>query len=146
MLKEKTIAPEFSLGSQDNEFFNLGDYRGKWVAIYFYPKDNSPGCTTEAKNFRDNINKFRNLDAVIVGISPDSPDRHRQFAHKYNIPITLLSDPEKAVIKKYHAGGPVTKRISYLVNPEGIIEKAYSSVNPARHAEEIINDLESLRV
>ncbi len=144
MLKEKTKAPDFNLIDQNDEFHSLTDYRGKWVAIYFYPRDNSPGCTTEAKNFRDNIDKFKSLNAEVVGISPDSPASHKKFADQYDLPITLLSDPVKEVIRKYQASGIITKRISYLISPEGIIERSYPTVNPAKHAEEIINDLQDL--
>ncbi|HEY4696094.1 MAG TPA: peroxiredoxin [Candidatus Hydromicrobium sp.] len=142
MLKEKIKAPDFKLIDQNNKFHTLLDYKGKWAAIYFYPRDNSPGCTTEAKNFRDNVDKFKRLNAEVIGISPDSPLSHKKFADQYNLPITLLSDPGKEVIKKYHAGGIITKRVSYLINPEGLIEKAYPTVNPAKHAEEILSDLE----
>jgi peroxiredoxin Q/BCP len=142
MLKEKIKAPDFELKDQNNESHRLEDYRGKWVAIYFYPRDNSPGCTTEAKNFRDNIDKFKSLNAKVIGISPDSPACHKKFADQYDLPITLLSDPTKGVIRKYQAAGIITKRISYLINPEGMIEKSYPTVNPAKHAEEIINDLQ----
>ena len=142
MLKEKIKAPDFELIDQNDESHRLEDYRGKWVAIYFYPRDNSPGCTTEAKNFRDNIDKFKSLNAKVVGISPDSPASHKKFADQYDLPITLLSDPAKEVIRKYQASGIITRRISYLISPEGIIERSYPTVNPAKHAEEIINDLQ----
>ena len=145
MLKEKTKAPDFNLRDQNNKFHTLLDYKDKWVVIYFYPRDNSPGCTTEAKNFRDNIEKFKRLNAIVIGISPDSTLSHKKFVDQYNLPITLLSDPGKEIIKKYFAAGVITKRISYLINPEGIIEKAYPTVNPARHAEEILSDLEDLK-
>lgn len=145
MLTEKTKAPDFNLIDQNNKFHTLASYKDKWVVIYFYPKDNSPGCTTEAKNFRDNVNKFKNLNAEIIGISPDLPLSHKKFTDQYNLSITLLSDPGKEIIKKYHASGIITKRISYLINPEGIIEKAYPTVNPAKHAEEILSDLEDLK-
>ncbi|MCL5071318.1 MAG: peroxiredoxin [Actinobacteria bacterium] len=144
MLKEKIKAPDFELTDQNNKLHKLDDYKGRWIVIYFYPRDNSPGCTTEAKNFRDNIDKFAKLNAKVIGISPDSPLSHKKFADQYNLPIILLSDPGKEVIKKYYAGGIITKRVSYLINPEGIIEKAYPMVNPARHAEDILNDLEDL--
>jgi len=145
MLKEKTKAPDFKLEDQNNKIHTLMEYRNKWLVIYFYPKDNSPGCTTEAKNFRDNIEKFKRLNAKVIGISPDSPLSHKKFAKQYSLSITLLSDPDKEVINKYLAGGIITKRISYLIDPEGVIEKAYSTINPARHAEQILNDLEDLR-
>jgi len=145
MLKEKTKAPGFKLEDQNNKIHTLMDYKDKWVVIYFYPRDNSPSCTTEAKNFSDNIEKFERLNAKVIGISPDSPLSHKKFAKQYNLSITLLSDPGKEVINKYIANGIITKRISYLISPEGIIEKAYPTVNPARHAEEILNDLYDLK-
>jgi len=145
MLIEKSKAPSFNLMDQNGDFRTQSDYKDKWMVIYFYPRDNSPGCTTEAKNFRDNIGHFKTLNAEVIGISPDSPENHKKFIEKYSLPIVLLSDPAKEVIKKYHAGGIITKRISYLINPKGIIEKAYSTVNPAKHAEEILNDLKNLK-
>jgi len=145
MLREKTKAPDFNLMDQNNKSHSLKDFKDKWVVIYFYPRDNSPGCTTEAKNFRDNVAKFKNYNSEIIGISPDPPVSHKQFIDKFNLSITLLSDPGKDVIRKYHAGGIITKRISYLVDQDGIIQKAYPAVNPARHAEEILSDLEDLR-
>lgn len=145
MPKEEMTAPDFNLVDQNNKYHSLADYRGKWVVIYFYPRDNSPGCTTEAKNFRDNINKFIGLNTEVIGISPDSPLSHKKFADQYSLPITLLSDPTKAVIRKYHAAGIITKRISYLIDPDGIIKRVYTSVTPAKHAEEILSDLEDFR-
>jgi thioredoxin-dependent peroxiredoxin len=145
MLKEKTKAPDFNLLDQNNESHTLLDYQGSWVVIYFYPKDSSPGCITEAKNFRDNLDKFKSLNTKIIGISPDLPLNHKKFIDQYNLSITLLSDPGKEIIKKYHASGIITKRISYLVNTEGIIEKAYAEINPAKHAEEVLGDLENLK-
>ncbi len=144
MLKEKTKAPGFELIDQNDKNHTLADYKGKWVVLYFYPRDNTPGCTKEAANFRDNIKRFKKLNAVVIGISPDSPASHKKFMDKHSLPLTLLSDPKKEVIGKYQAKGIVTKRISYLIDPEGIIKKAYAKVNPARHAEEILNDLESI--
>jgi peroxiredoxin Q/BCP len=144
MLKEKNKAPDFKLMDQNNKLNSLSDYKGKWVVIYFYPKDNSPGCTREAMNFRDNINKFKKLNSEVIGISPDSPESHKKFIGKYDLDLTLLSDPQKKIINKYNAGGIITKRISYLIDSDGMIVKAYPSVNPARHAEEILNDLKAL--
>ena len=141
MLEEKTKAPGFELVDQNDKTHALSDYKGKWVVLYFYPKDNTPGCTKEAANFRDNIKRFKKLNTVVIGISPDSPASHKKFMDKHSLPLTLLSDPQKEVIGKYQAKGTVTKRISYLIDPEGIIKKAYAKVNPARHAKEILRDL-----
>ena len=105
MLREMTVAPSFELLDQNKKVHNLENYKGQWVLIYFYPKDDSPGCTKEAANFRDNIDKFKNLNVNIIGISSDSTESHKKFTEKYNLPITLLSNPEKEVIGKYHAKG-----------------------------------------
>lgn len=143
MLKEKTKAPDFKLPDQDNKMHSLSDYMGKWVVLYFYPKDDTPGCTKEASNFRDNIDQFRNLNVEIIGVSADSTESHKKFMDKFDLKITLLSDVRKEVIEKYHAKGIITKRISYLINPEGIIYKVYPKVNPSMHSQEILNDLKA---
>lgn len=145
MLKENTKAPGFNLIDQDYKSQALFDFRGKWIVLYFYPRDDSPGCTREAKNFKENIKKFQEQNTEVIGISPDLPESHKKFSEKYKIPIILLSDPDKEVIKKYHAKGLVTKRISYLIDPEGTIARVYPSVNPARHAEDILNDLKLIK-
>lgn len=144
MLREMTVAPSFELLDQNKKVHNLENYKGQWVLIYFYPKDDSPGCTKEAANFRDNIDKFKNLNVNVIGISPDSTESHKKFTEKYKLPIILLSDPEKEVIGKYHAKGIITKRISYLINPDGKIEKVYPKVNPTKHAQEILKDLNNI--
>jgi thioredoxin-dependent peroxiredoxin len=145
MLKEKIKAPDFNLVDQNNNFHSLSDYRDRWVVIYFYPRDNCPSSITEAKNFKENVAKFQFFNVEVIGISPDSSLMHKKFAKQYDLPITLLADPTKEIIKKYKAAGIITKRISYLINPEGIIEKSYSIVNPSRHAEDILTDLEKQR-
>ncbi|MCL4378685.1 MAG: peroxiredoxin [Actinobacteria bacterium] len=144
MLKEKTNASDFNLLDQDKNMHRLSDYKGKWIVLYFYPKDDSPGCTKEAANFRDNIDQFHNLNVEIIGISSDSPESHKKFINKYNLKILLLSDTKKEVIKEYEAGGLITRRISYLINPEGKIEKIYPKVNPSKHAQEILKDLRKI--
>ncbi len=144
MLKENTKAPGFELVDQNDKTHTLADYKGKWVVLYFYPRDNTPGCTKEAANFRDNIKRFKKLNTVVIGISPDSPASHKKFMDKHSLPLTLLSDPKKEVIGKYQAKGIITKRISYLIDPDSVIKKAYAKVNPAMHAEEILKDLESI--
>lgn len=142
MLKENTPAPAFTLADKDGKKHSLQDYRGKWLLVYFYPKDDTPGCTKEACAFRDNLPHFDKLAVQIVGISADSAGSHIKFADKYGLNFTLLSDPGKDVIRAYEAGGLAVKRISYLIDPDGNIFKSYAKVNPVSHAEEVLRDLQ----
>ncbi len=154
MLPINSQAPDFTLKDQDNKSHKLSDYRRQWVLIYFYPKDNTPGCTIEACSFRDNLNELKKYQVQVIGISADSVNSHKKFHQKQNLNFPLLSDPEKSVIKKYQAWG-VKKfigktfegvlRISYLIDPQGIIKKTYPKVNPLNHAKEVINDLKNLK-
>ena len=143
MLKVNTKAPQFSAYDQNNYKHSLTDYTNKYVILYFYPKDDTPGCTTEACGIRDNYLKLQEK-AVVIGVSKDSVLSHKEFAEKYHLPFTLLSDPEKEIIKAYDADGAFTQRITYLIDPKGIIVKTYPKVNPAMHAQEILNDLNSI--
>ncbi|HSR89559.1 MAG TPA: peroxiredoxin [Candidatus Udaeobacter sp.] len=156
MLAEKTLAPDFILPDQNSVDHKLSDYRGQWVILYFYPKDDTPGCTTEACAFQDNLAGFatamkrgpavagKSSEVKILGISADPVSSHRKFADKYKLNFTLLSDGKKEVIKKYEAEGIFTKRISYLIDPEGQIYKAYAQVKPDTHAEQVLADLPKL--
>src|SRR3990172_553322 len=101
MLKENSVAPDFSLADQDYIVQKLSDYKGQWVALYFYPLDESPGCTKEAQNFRDNLKKFKELNVKIIGVNQGSVESHKNFVQNHNLQFTLLSDPEKEVISKY---------------------------------------------
>lgn len=150
MLKIKTKAPDFSLKDQDNHYHQLSQYIGQWVLLYFYPKDNTPGCTIEACSFRDNLNELIKYHVQVLGISADSVESHKKFHQKQKLNFPILSDPDKEIIKKYQAFGEKkflgktflgTLRISYLINPHGIIEKVYPKVNPLKHALEVIEDL-----
>ncbi|MFA6105084.1 MAG: peroxiredoxin [Patescibacteria group bacterium] len=141
MLKEKIIAPDFTLLATDGEKHTLSNYRGQWILLYFYPKDDTPGCTKEACSFRDNLPNFDKLGVKVFGISADSPESHKKFINKYGLNFILLSDEEKSVIKTYEAGSVFTKRISYLIDPDGKIFKAYEKVNPSEHAAEVLKDL-----
>ncbi len=148
-------APDFSLRDQTNQIHSLHDYRGKWVVLYFYPKDETPGCTVEACGFRDTreaIAEFGN--AVVLGVSKDSPESHRKFAEKHGLNFTLLSDPDHAVAAAYDSWDPKffwgktllgTKRNTFLINPEGMIAKEYHGVDPSTHAAEIISDLKQFQ-
>ncbi len=146
MLPEKKIAPHFSLINAMHEEKQLSDYAGHWVLLYFYPKDDTPGCTAEACAFRDNFPLYEDIGISVVGISKDSPESHQSFKEKYNLPFELLSDTTGVVAKTYGANGLLgTKRISYLIAPDGTVAKAYANVNPATHAEEVLTDLKLLQ-
>lgn len=153
-LKVGDEAPVFELPDQDGQMRKLEDYKGKWVLIYFYPKDFTPGCTIEAKALRDSYAQFKDAGISVLGVSADSVESHKSFQHEHNLPFTLLSDVEKTVIERYGARGVKhfagreftgTHRISFLVNPEGIIEKFYKKVKPAQHAKEILDDFNALK-
>lgn len=146
-------ATDFTLPDQNGKQHSLSDYRGKWVVLYFYPKDDTPGCTTEACNFRDNLAELKKLGVVILGVSKDSVVSHKKFEEKYDLPFTLLSDEGKEVITTYHAWGKKKfmgkefegiLRTTYLINPKGEIQKVYEQVNSKEHAKEILQDLQAL--
>jgi peroxiredoxin Q/BCP len=153
-ISSKTIAPDFTLPDQDGNLVTLSDFKGKWILLYFYPKDDTPGCTTEACTLRDALPSFNKLDAAVFGISADSVKSHKKFADKYGLPFTLLADENKEVVEKYDVWGKKKfmgreyegiLRTSFLINPEGQIEKVYESVTPPKHADEVLKDLEALR-
>ncbi len=146
-------APVFSLSDQDGKVHGLKDYRGKWVLLYFYPKDNTSGCTKEACAIRDEFPRFGKLDAVVLGVSKDSIESHRRFADKHGLPFTLLSDADTKVQKAYGAWRKKkmagreymgTYRMSVLIDPRGRIAKVYEKVKPAEHAAEVLEDLKKL--
>ncbi|MGE5344315.1 MAG: peroxiredoxin [Acidithiobacillales bacterium] len=143
-------APTFSLPSQDGSAITLEQNRGKWVVLYFYPKDFTSGCTLEAHNFQRDIEKYRKADAVILGVSLDSVDSHKGFCAKEGLNFKLLSDADHAVTKEY---GSLTEfqdkeyaaRNTFLIDPSGVIRKVYLKVNPATHSEEVLSDLGRLQ-
>ncbi|MEJ0053502.1 MAG: thioredoxin-dependent thiol peroxidase [bacterium] len=146
-------APAFSLPDQNGTVRSLADYLGKWMLIYFYPKDDTPGCTIEAKSVRDEFPHFEKLSAVVLGISTDPVASHEKFAKKYDLPFTLLSDEQKAVVESYGVWGAKkfmgreyegTLRTSFLIDPEGKIAKIYEGVKPAEHVAEVLADLKRL--
>ena len=147
MLEVGTKAPNFTLRDQHGNLVSLSDFQGKKVVLYFYPKDNTPGCTRQAVAFAANYESFKSADAVVIGISKDSVASHLKFAEKYDLPFVLLSDPDHAVIEAYGAWqekknyGKVSMgvvRSTYLMNEEGIIEKVMPKVKPDTNAEEIL--------
>jgi thioredoxin-dependent peroxiredoxin len=143
MLKEGEKAIDFSAIDQNGEQHNLTKYQGSWLLLYFYPKDNTPGCTKEACSFRDLFSDFSKANVKVLGVSRDSVSSHQKFSQKYQLPFTLLADENKEIIKKYKANG-LFKRISYLIDPKGYIAKTYSKVKPEEHAQEVLNDLMDL--
>ncbi|MFC1488152.1 peroxiredoxin [Thermoproteota archaeon] len=151
---EKKIAPTFCLFNQNDERTCLKNLRGKWVILYFYPKDNSKSCTLEALSFTDNLKSFMEMGAVVVGVSPDSVKSHKNFAHKHNLEFILLSDPEHKVLNKYEVwklkkmyGKEYmgVERSTFLINPEGIIEKEWRKVRVKGHVEEVKLKLSELK-
>lgn len=140
-------APGFRLQDQNGDWHELRDYKGRWLAVYFYPKDDTPGCTTEACNFRDNIYAFKAIGAEVVGISIDTVESHRDFADKYKLPFILLADDAGTVATAYGVIRDwklikIADRQSFLVNPEGVIVKHYEDVDPDTHTQEVLTDLE----
>lgn len=146
------IAPDFTLIDQDGKPHSLSEYRGKWVILYFYPKDDTPGCTTEACKFRDSFHELAKMGIVILGISKDSVASHKKFATKYDLNFPLLSDPDHKIIEEYSAWGEKKfmgrlflgiLRMTYVIDPSGHIAKTYEKVNPTIHAGEIIDFLKT---
>ncbi|MCW9012879.1 MAG: peroxiredoxin [Gammaproteobacteria bacterium] len=142
-------APEFSLIDQNNKQRALLDYRGSWLIIYFYPKDDTPGCTKEACSFRDDIHQINQLNAKLIGISMDSQSSHKNFAEKFHLPFPLLADIDGQVSQQYGALMSLvlfkfSRRHSFIVNPQGEIAKIYREVDPDNHSTEVISDLTTL--
>ncbi len=149
MLKEGTKAPAFALPDQTGTTRTLTDYAGKWVLLYFYPKDLTPGCTVEACSIRDIYADFEAANITVLGVSKDTAARHGKFIAAFNLPFTLLSDTTGEMITSYEAMGEKSMfgkkyvgilRVSYLIDPEGIIRKVYPKVKPAEHAQEVLED------
>jgi len=140
------IAPLFSAVNQDGDTIRLENLRGKWVVLYFYPKDDTPGCTMEAKGFEQLREEFEREDAVILGVSRDDEKSHKEFSTKYGLNFHLLADKEGKIIEAYKAKGiPFTKRMTYLIDPEGKIAFVWKKVNPSKHAKEVLEKLRELK-
>lgn len=151
---EKKNAPPFCLLNQNDESVCLEDFRGKWVVLYFYPKDNSKSCTLEALSFTDNIKSFKDLGAVVIGVSPDSVKSHKNFAHKHNLDLILLSDPEHKVLNQYKVWKMKkmygkeymgVERSTFLINSKGQIENEWFKVRVKGHVEEVKQKLLELK-
>lgn len=151
MEKPPYKAPDFTLSSDDGRPVELKDFKGKWVVLYFYPKDDTPGCTTEACSLRDARDDLAAHGAEIVGISKDSASSHEKFKAKHSLNFTLLSDPDGEAIEAYGAWGPKMfgrlgiQRKTFLIDPKGIVQKVYGRVTPDGHGEQIKKDLSILR-
>ena len=143
-------APTFTLPSQDGSQISLDSFRGKWVVLYFYPKDMTTGCTIEAHNFQRDLPKFEAENAVILGVSVDTPDSHKQFCTKEGLTFRLLADPEHKVVDEYgslgHFGSmTIANRNTFLIDPQGKIVKVWTKVDPAHHSEEVLAALTELK-
>jgi len=142
-------APEFRLQDQNGKWHALADYRGSWIVLYFYPKDDTPGCTKEACAFRDNIFAFEELGATILGVSLDDVASHEAFAEKYSLPFSLLSDADAGTATDYGVlkkivGFRFARRESFIIDPDGNIAVRYAKVDAANHSKEVLVDLEQL--
>lgn len=153
LLSVGTKAPDFSTFDQNGKRISLQDFLGKKVVLYFYPKDNTPGCTKEACAFRDKISLFQDRNVVVIGVSIDSIKSHKSFVDKYQLPFTLLSDTDKDIVEAYGVWGEKTlygkkyfgiNRVTYLIDESGNIAKVFAKVKPEIHAEEILGVLENI--
>lgn len=153
MLNEMTAAPDFALSDAEGRSVRLSDLRGQWVVLYFYPRDNTPGCTRQACAFAAAYDGLRQKGAVVVGVSKDSAASHKKFAEKYGLPFVLLSDPDHAVLelydvwkekKQYGKVSMGTVRSTYIIDPEGVIRRAMPKVKPDTNAADVLAALEEL--
>jgi peroxiredoxin Q/BCP len=151
ILQEGVPAPAISSKDQDGRAVTLEEYRGRKVVLYFYPKDDTPGCTKEACAFRDNFPKFNSAGVEVLGVSIDDESKHKKFSEKYQLPFRLVADPDKQIVEAYGVWGLKkfmgreymgTSRVTYLINEEGVIEHVWPKVTPAQHAEELLNYLQ----
>jgi thioredoxin-dependent peroxiredoxin len=145
-----SAAPEFKLQDQNGKWHELKDYRGKWVALYFYPKDATPGCTAQACEFRDNIFAFRDANAQVLGISVDDVESHKKFSEKHGLPFPILADSNKEITKKYgvlktYLGTmELAKRDTFLIDPQGKVVKHYADVDPKADSKNVLADIKAL--
>ena len=152
-LPEGILAPDFSLDDKNGASHSISGYQGQKVLLYFYPKDHTPGCTTEACNFRDDFSKYQEANITILGVSPDSTRTHANFQAKHNLPFTLLSDKDHRVCVLYNVWGPKkfmgrdyegVFRTTYLIDEQGFIQKVFNQVKPANHSDEVLAWLNKL--
>lgn len=153
MLDVGEVAPQFALTDQDGELHRLEDQKGSWVVLYFYPKDDTPGCTTEACEFRDSLEQLVAVGGKVFGLSADDEESHKKFAAKHQLTFPLLVDPGREVLEAYEAYGEKVSfgrkhfgvhRVTYLINPDGVIARVWPKVKPAGHALEVRRAIEEL--
>jgi thioredoxin-dependent peroxiredoxin len=140
-------APDFTLPSQDGSNISLDSFRGKWVVLYFYPKDMTKGCTMEAHNFQQDMEKYQKLNAVVVGVSVDSTGSHKEFCAKEGLSFKLLSDQDKKVVAEYgsmadYKGVKIAQRNTFLIDPQGKIVQVWTSVDPSQHSQQVLAALD----
>jgi len=145
-----SVAPGFTLSSQEGTQVSLDQYKGKWVVLYFYPKDFTSGCTVEAHNFQRDLEKYTEKNAVILGVSVDTVDSHKSFCTKEGLNFKLLADPDHSVVSKYdsvmdYKGMTLAERNTFLIDPTGVVRKVYTKVDPTKHSEAILADLQQLQ-
>ena len=145
-----TPAPTFKLVTNEGAEASLSDFKGKWVVLYFYPKDFTGGCTLEAHNFQRDLDKYKKLHAVILGVSVDTAESHKSFCAKEGLAFKLLSDSDARVSEQYgsvmeYSGNKLSARNTFIINPKGEIAKAYTGVKPAAHSEQVLKDLADLK-
>jgi peroxiredoxin Q/BCP len=143
-------APDFNLTTGDGSQVSLKDFKGKWVVLYFYPKDFTSGCTMEARNFQRDLAKYNDADAVILGVSVDTAQSHKDFCAKEGLNFKLLADPDGKVSTEYgsvmdYKGSKLAARNTFIINPKGEIAKVYTGVKPAEHSEQVLKDLADLK-
>ncbi len=134
-----TVAPAFTTTDDEGNTVSLSDFKGKVVVLYFYPKDDTPGCTKQAQSFRDNYTEYQGKDMVVLGVSMDDQASHKQFKEKYGLPFTLLVDSDGTITKAYDVdGGGYAKRVTYIIDGEGKITHVDSNVNTSTHAQDVL--------
>ncbi|MGC9503891.1 peroxiredoxin [Baaleninema sp.] len=141
-LSAGSVAPDFTAKDTNGNTVKLSDFKGKTVVLYFYPKDDTPGCTKEAQGFRDSYPEFQGKDIVVLGVSMDDEASHKQFAEKYGLPFQLVADVDGAITKAYDVeGGGYAKRVTYIIDSEGNIAKVFDTVNTASHAKDVLESV-----
>jgi thioredoxin-dependent peroxiredoxin len=147
-IKEGTPAPQFNLPDETGAIRNLSDFAGQTIVLYFYPKDDTPGCTTEACNFRDDYSAYEQAGVTILGVSPDSPKSHTKFKEKFNLPFSLLADEQHELCEQLGVWGPKkfmgreymgVNRTTFVIGPDGIVKKVFENVKPAEHSVEVLD-------
>ena len=137
-----TTAPDFTAKDDMGKTVTLSEFKGKTVVLYFYPKDDTPGCTKEAQSFRDNHEEYQDKDIVVLGVSMDDEVSHQAFKEKYGLPFTLVADPDGIITKAYDVdAGGYSKRVTYIINSDGIVDKVFESIKTETHAQDILAEM-----